>query len=111
MGGIKNEAYLLEVDGDPRVGSSTHSAVQVSFDELPQNAKQTAKGREEFWFKSKRLQKGTLVSLWREVPDAAGVAQPVITFATVVDREPKQLAPSDPYRPSIGIRCDKRAHV
>lgn len=78
--------------------------MQVSFDALPHSGKQSPRELEDFWDKSKRLQKGTLVSLWRDVIGPDGVSKPAICFATVVDREPKQLAPRAGHRPSIGIR-------
>jgi hypothetical protein len=76
--------------------------LQISFDDLPRQVGQSPQQRRDFWERSRRLQHGTLVTLWSEPADAL---TPHLIVAVIAKRDLDQLAPKNPdIRPSIGIR-------
>lgn len=101
-----NQVDVIHYD-DVRVesvkGNSHGACFVLSFKQLPGVGK-TQQRRIEFWENSSRLELGSLVCVWRA---RAGTGNALgLVFATVTERDPKQLAES---RPCIGVRlCNNR---
>jgi hypothetical protein len=77
--------------------------VQISFDDMPHLEGRSHEQRRMAWERSRRLQHGTLVTLWSE--GAAGPTSPCLLTAVIAKRDLTDLAPKDPRdRPSICIR-------
>lgn len=77
----------------------------MTFDELDGNLRKTPEQRHDFWFKTKRLQHGTLVCLLQPGGGDGGADR--LLFATICQRDVDRLAPRSPqpgFRPSIGLR-------
>lgn len=77
---------------------------QLEFDELRSTAGRSVRDRVDFWERSKRLERGTLVCLMAVRPGrGAQPAEERLVFGTVAEREPKELARAG-GRPLLGIR-------
>ena len=90
------------------------TAVQIEFDDAPQLANATWERRRDWWQHTKQLQHGSLVALWWDgdsngssgITDGNGPALPNIMFATICERDEKQLAAKgEPRRrPQLAIK-------
>jgi len=92
--------------------------LQIEFDDAPQLATASLERRRDWWQHTKQLQHGSLVALWWDGDSSSssssgpagsttqGAALPNVMFATVSERDEKQLAAQgEPRkRPQLGIR-------